>query len=186
MEPLRTGAGEGTGASPRGRERTFAALARAMRVRAYICVQRMETVPKQKESNKKKKRTHREEGGGAGGGSGGTEGSGTLAPEGDPRARLLNPLLPRPPPPSCSIGRLIFYSGRSRICIRSGAPAAPLSLSLSSFGTRASVRDIIRIILLPGGEGGIPPLSDSRGAACLTFAEFKGAAPDPRVILYAI
>jgi len=42
-----------------------------MRVRAYICVQRMETVPKQKESNKKKKRTHREEGGEREGGAAG-------------------------------------------------------------------------------------------------------------------
>lgn len=57
-----------------------------------------------------------------------------------------------PPLPLYSIGRLIFYSGRSRICICSGAPfpvCSPFSPSLSSSpGTRASVWDMIRMMLL--------------------------------------
>lgn len=42
------------------------------------------------------------------------------------------PLSPPLSPPH-SIGRLIFYSGRSRICIRSGVPFPSFSLSLFSF-----------------------------------------------------
>lgn len=93
--------------------------AQAMRVRAYICVCiHMEAMPTQKVTKKesvfsereKKNDTHIHEG--------------RLA-----SVYFLSPFLP----PPHSIGRLIFYSGRSRICIRSGVPFPSFSLCLSFF-----------------------------------------------------
>lgn len=74
--------------------------ARAMRVRAYICV-RTYGGNAYARSNEKRKCIHRTK-------------KNCIHVEGDSRASTPLPLY--------SIGRLIFYSGRSRICICSGVP----------------------------------------------------------------
>jgi hypothetical protein len=108
--------------------------ARAMRVRAYICV-RIYAGNAYARSNEKRKCIHRTK-----------KKKLHFRVEGDSRAST--------PLPPYSIGRLIFYSGRSRICICSGVPyPSPLSFYLrlsSSLGTCASVWDIIRMILQSG------------------------------------
>lgn len=76
--------------------------ARAMRVRAYICVRMRIGGNAYARSNEKRKCVHRTEK--------------KLYSRGGRLACASTPL------PPYSIGRLIFYSGRSRICICSGVP----------------------------------------------------------------
>jgi len=94
-------------------------------------------------------------GGGSGIGGAGREGrEAALLLRRESRASVLNPPPPILPPLSCSIGRLIFYSGRSRICIRSMEPPPLLSLSLSLFSRDACICPGHNTDNTAGGERG--------------------------------
>lgn len=101
--------------------------ARAMRVRAYICVR---TYGGNAYASNEKKEVYSPD-------------KKKLRSRGR-RFACVYPL------PLYSIGRLIFYSGRSRICICSGVPFPVYSSFSLLLSGRASVWDVIRMMLQSG------------------------------------